>query len=68
MPDLPETEHTTFERCGQRVRTVTRADFTETVVARAQPRRMHLFAQADGREVQCGGPSFCVICNQEKAK
>lgn len=69
MPDLPETVHATFERCGQRVRTVTRPDFTGTAgTPRAGMRRMHLFANPDGGEWQCGGPGFCAICNQEKAK
>ena len=65
MPDLPETEHAVFDRCGQRVRTVTRPDFTGTAgTPRAGLRRMHLFATPDG-EKQCGGPGFCVECNKE---
>lgn len=65
MPDLPETEHEVTERCGQRIRTVTRPDFTEKVVKRAELRRMHLFRGPDGREEQCGGPGLCVECNKE---
>jgi hypothetical protein len=66
MPDLPETEHAVYERCGQRVRIVTRPDFTGTAgTPRAGLRRMHLFLTASGREEQCGGPGFCVICNSE---
>lgn len=64
MPDLPETEHAVFERCGQRVRCVTKPDFTETIVKRAEPRRMHLF-QTPAGEKQCGGPGLCVECNRE---
>jgi hypothetical protein len=60
---LPAIEHAVFYRCGQRVRTVTREDFTEKVVPRAHTRRMHLFAMPDGREAQCGGPGFCVECS-----
>lgn len=68
MPDLATTVHAVFERCGQRVRTVTRADFTGTAgTPRAGMRRMHLFEHADG-EWQCGGPGVCVICNLESGR
>lgn len=65
MSDLPTTVHAVADRCGQRVRTVTRPDFTETLVKRAAERRMHLFEKADGGEWQCGGPGVCVECNRE---
>lgn len=45
-------------------RIVTRDDFTVRPVA---PRRMHLFRQPDGRELQCGGPGLCRECNLEAA-
>jgi hypothetical protein len=62
----PETEHAVYERCGQRVRVVTRADYTGTAgTPRAGLRRMHLFASPSGREEQCGGPGYCVECNRE---
>jgi len=64
VPDQPETVHATFERCGQRVRDVTRPDYTGTAgTPRAGTRRVHLF-QTPAGEKQCGGPGFCVICNQ----
>lgn len=65
MPDLPETEHAVTLRCGQRIRIVSRADFTLPGMARGHLRRMHLFVQAGGREVQCAGPGFCRECNRE---
>jgi hypothetical protein len=67
MPDLPTTVHAVFERCGQRIRTVTRPDFTGAAgTPRAGMRRMHLFETDGGeREEQCGGPGVCVVCNQE---
>ena len=69
MPDLPVTEHAVFQRAGQRVRTVTRPDFTGTAgTPRAGLRRMHLFLQPSGREEQCGGPGFCVECNREAGR
>lgn len=68
MPDLPETEHAVFDRCGQRVRTVTRSDYTGTAgTPRGGLRRMHLFRAPDGREIQCGGPGLCRECNGEAA-
>lgn len=45
-------------------RVVTRDDYTVRPVA---PRRMHLFRQADGRDIQCAGPGRCRECNRETA-
>lgn len=52
------------ERSEAAFRTVTRDDYTVRPVA---PRRMHLFRQADGRELQCAGPGRCRECNREAA-
>lgn len=63
MFDRPVTEHAVYERCGQRIRTVTKQDFVGLAIRRGYPRRMHLFATADGREEECRGPGYCVECS-----
>lgn len=61
-----ETEHGVIERPGERIRVVTRPDYTGTGgTPRGGLRRMHLFQSPTGYEAQCGGPGFCRECNRE---
>lgn len=63
---LPETEHGAIVRACEHIRIVTREDFTGTDgTPRGGLRRMHLFRQANGRDIQCAGRCYCRECMRE---
>lgn len=62
----PEIDHGVIARPSEHVRIVTREDFTGTDgTPRAGLRRMHLFRQANGCDIQCAGRRYCRECIRE---
>lgn len=59
-----EIVHDVRETACERIRTVTRPDYTGRGAWRGAPVRMHLF-QTPGREIPCAGPGRCRECARE---